>query len=70
MGLGSVNVVYTVKVNEPNGVAGLDNNALISKEQLPILGFVEMPESIPIGDRKENTLYGLVLVDFSAGDSA
>lgn len=27
-------------------------------------GFIEMTESIPVGDRKENTLYGLILVDF------
>lgn len=28
-------------------------------------GFVEMEQSLPVGDRVENTLYGLILVDFS-----
>ena len=28
-------------------------------------GFVEMEASLPVGDRVENTLYGLILVDFS-----
>lgn len=27
-------------------------------------GFVEMEESIPVSERKENMLYGLVLADF------
>lgn len=29
-------------------------------------GFVEMEQSLPVGDRVENTLYGLILVDFSS----
>lgn len=29
-------------------------------------GFIEMEQSLPVGDRVENTLYGLILVDFSA----
>lgn len=28
-------------------------------------GFIEMEQSLPVGDRVENTLYGLILVDFS-----
>lgn len=30
-------------------------------------GFIEMEQSIPVLDRVENTLYGLILVDFAAG---
>ena len=29
-------------------------------------GFIEMEESIPVGDREQDTLYGLILVDFSS----
>lgn len=29
-------------------------------------GFVEMTESVPVDERKENMLYGLVLADFEA----
>lgn len=29
-------------------------------------GFIEMETSLPVGDRVENTLYGLILVDFSS----
>lgn len=28
-------------------------------------GFIEMETSLPVGDRVENTLYGLILVDFT-----
>lgn len=31
-------------------------------------GFIEMEQSLPVGDRVENTLYGLILVDFT-GDA-
>lgn len=30
-------------------------------------GFIEMEQSLPVGDRVENTLYGLILTDFGAG---
>lgn len=53
------------------------NNAItVLQEQIDVMlenmggGFIEMTESLPVGDRKDDTLYGLVLVDFSAGDSA
>ena len=29
-------------------------------------GFIEMEESLPVGDRGPETLYGLILVDFSS----
>lgn len=29
-------------------------------------GFVEMAQSLPLGDRVANTLYGLILADFTA----
>lgn len=29
-------------------------------------GFIEMETSLPVGDRVENTLYGLILVDFES----
>lgn len=71
-------VYVTVEmINKPNGVPGLDAGGHIDITILPpeitnILGggFIEMTESLPVGDRKDDTLYGLVLVDFSAGDSA
>lgn len=31
-------------------------------------GFIEMETSIPVGDREQDTLYGLILADFSGGD--
>ena len=53
------------------------NNAItVLQEQIDVMlenmggGFIEMTESLPVGDRKDDTLYGLVLVDFSAEDSA
>lgn len=30
-------------------------------------GFVEMTESIPVSERKKDTLYGLILKDYGAG---
>ena len=68
MGYGSVNLGYPVRRNVPNGMVQLDEACMIPEEFLPGMGFVEMEESIPVLDRKKNTLYGLVLVDFGGED--
>lgn len=67
MGYGMVNLGYPVRRNVPNGMVQLDEEAMIPEEFLPGMGFVEMEESIPVINRKQSTLYGLVLVDFSGG---
>lgn len=66
-------VYVTVEmINKPNGVAGLDETGKIDITVMPpdisTGGFVEMTESIPQLDRKEETLYGLILADFSGGN--
>lgn len=50
------------KVNEAIEAINLLNNGFAD---IPG-GFIEMTESLPVLDRTENTLYGLVLVDFGA----
>lgn len=65
MGYGSVNLGYPVRRNVPNGMVQLDNAGLIPEELLPGMGFVEMESSLPVGDRQDKTLYGLILADFS-----
>lgn len=49
------------KVNEAITAINEINNGF---EDIPG-GFIEMLSSLPVLDRVENTLYGLVLVDFS-----
>lgn len=67
-GWGIVNAGGSARVNVPGGVAGLDDNGKISTDQLPSLGFVEMLENIPAGQRLPNTLYSLTEADYgSAG---
>lgn len=53
------------KVNEAIEAINLLNNGFAD---IPG-GFIEMTESLPVLDRTENTLYGLVLVDFGAATS-
>ena len=50
------------KVNEAIQAINDLNNGF---EDIPG-GFIEMEESIPVGDREQDTLYGLILVDFSS----
>lgn len=50
------------KVNEAIQAINDLNNGF---EDIPG-GFIEMETSLPVGDRVENTLYGLILVDFSS----
>lgn len=64
-----VKAVGTARVNVPGGVAGLDDNGKISTDQLPSLGFVEMLESIPAGQRLPNTLYSLTEADYGSADA-
>lgn len=68
-GWGIVNAGGSARVNVPGGVAGLDDNGKISADQLPSLGFVEMLESIPAGQRLPNTLYSLTEADYGSADA-
>ena len=72
MGFGSVNTGYPVKINEPGGVAGIGSNGKIPAQLIPEMGggFVQMTENIPVEQRKKDTLYSLIEVDFSAGSAA
>lgn len=72
MGFGSVNTGYPVKINEPGGVAGIGSDGKIPAQLIPEMsgGFVQMTEEIPVEQRKKDTLYSLIEVDFSAGSAA
>lgn len=67
MGFGTVNTGYPVRINEPNGVAGVGDDGKIPEFLLRYSGdgFVEMAESILVTSRKGNTLYSLIVADFS-----
>jgi len=69
MGFGSVNTGYPVKINEPGGVAGIGSNGKIPAQLIPEMGggFVQMTEEIPVEQRKKDTLYSLIEVDFGTG---
>lgn len=66
MGFGTVNTGYPVKINEPGGVAGIGADGKIPASLLPETGggFVQMTENIPVAERKKDTLYSLIEVDF------
>lgn len=66
MGFGSVNTGYPVKINEPGGVAGIGSDGKIPAQLIPEMGggFVQMTEEIPVEQRKKDTLYSLIEVDF------
>lgn len=66
MGFGSVNTDYPVKINEPGGVAGIGSDGKIPAQLIPEMGggFVQMTEEIPVDQRKKDTLYSLIEVDF------
>lgn len=69
MGFGSVNTGYPVKINEPGGVAGIGSDGKIPAQLIPEMGggFVQMTEEIPVEQRKKDTLYSLIEVDFDTG---
>ena len=69
MGFGSVNPGYPVKINQPGGVAGIGSNGKIPAQLIPEMGggFVQMTEEIPVEQRKKDTLYSLIEVDFGTG---
>lgn len=69
MGFGSVNTGYPVKINEPGGVAGIGSDGKIPAQLIPEMGggFVQMTEEIPVEQRKKDTLYSLIEVDFGTG---
>ena len=72
MGFGTVNTGFPVKINEPGGVAGIGSDGKIPAQLIPEMGggFVQMTEEIPVEQRKKDTLYSLIEVDFSAGSAA
>ena len=50
----------------PNGVATLGPDGKVPGEQLPDIGGVyEVAEAVPPASRKANTLYGLILADYT-----
>ena len=50
----------------PNGVATLGPDGKVPAGQLPdIGGFYEVEEAVPPASRKANTLYGLILADYT-----
>ena len=57
-------IPYSEK-GENNGVAPLGTDGKVPREYLHGTGFIEMQTSLPIGDREDETLYGLILADFS-----
>lgn len=69
MGFGTVNTGYPVKINEPGGVAGIGSDGKIPAQLIPEMGggFVQMTEEIPVEQRKKDTLYSLIEVDFGKG---
>lgn len=58
--------VSVLPVNTPEGVAGLDSAGKVPVSLLPEMGggFVQMTEEIPVEQRKKDTLYSLIEVDF------
>ena len=56
---------YNYLMEKVNEVIQAINDLNNGFEDIPG-GFIEMETSLPVGDRVENTLYGLILVDFSA----
>lgn len=69
MGYGSINVGYPVEINQPGGVAGIGSDGKIPAQLIPEMGggFVQMTEEIPVEQRKKDTLYSLIEVDFGKG---
>ena len=58
-------VKYSEK-GAPNGVATLGPDGKVPGEQLPDIGGVyEVEEAVPPASRKANTLYGLILADYT-----
>ena len=66
MGFGTVNTGFPVKSNDPGGVAGIGADGKIPASLLPEMGggFVQMTENIPVEQRKKDTMYSLIEVDF------
>lgn len=69
MGFGTVNTGFPVKINQPGGVAGIGSDGKIPAQLIPEMGggFVQMTEEIPVEQRKKDTLYSLIEVDFGKG---
>ena len=58
--------ISTTEKGAPNGVATLGPDGKVPGEQLPdIGGFYEVEEAVPPASRKANTLYGLILADYT-----
>ena len=65
-GFGVVNVGTALQINVPGGVAGVGEDGKILESLIPEMGggFVQMTENIPVAQRKKDTLYSLIEVDF------
>lgn len=65
-GFGVVNVGTALQINVPGGVAGVGDDGKISEALIPEMGggFVQMRSNIPVAQRKKDTLYSLIEVDF------
>ena len=58
--------IKATEKGQPGGVASLGPDGKVPGEQLPdIGGFYEVEEAVPPASRKENTLYGLILADYT-----
>ena len=65
-GFGVVNVGTALQINVPGGVAGVGDDGKIPEALIPEMGggFVQMRSNIPVAQRKKDTLYSLIEVDF------
>lgn len=65
-GFGVVNVGTALQINVPGGVAGIGADGKIPASLLPETGggFVQMRSNIPVEQRKKDTMYSLIEVDF------
>ena len=58
--------IKATEKGQPGGVATLGPDGKVPGEQLPdIGGFYEVEEAVPPASRKANTLYGLILADYT-----
>lgn len=64
--LPAMGYISTTEKGQPGGVATLGPDGKVPGEQLPdIGGFYEVEEAVPPASRKANTLYGLILADYT-----
>ena len=62
----AITALVAALMSKPGGVATLGPDGKVPGEQLPdIGGFYEVEEAVPPASRKANTLYGLILADYT-----